>query len=335
MAMNLGISSYCLCRKLYTNEMTMFDILDWAKENGCVHLEICPFGLPLMLEDGKTPNKEFAIQVKEYAEKIGLKLSASSLNACFIRPADEDETVEQKYEKEMERTKAYIEVAYLMGIKNMRVDMCSGQHPLGNNTPEQFEIDLPVFVKAAGELADYLATKGMNLTLENHGLYVNGADRVIRILLGANRPNIGLTVDVGNYLCVDADPVVEVAKAIKYADMVHLKDFYIRSNETMYPQQGMYTNFTSMAKPIRQDGKRKEEEGPRMPRFGYVGTAARNTILRGAIVGQGDMNMWKVLETIKKSGYDKQISLEFEGMEDVVAGTYYGLETARYIWDRV
>ena len=51
MAMNLGISSYCLCKKLYTNEMTMFDILDWAKENGCTHLEICPFGLPLMLED--------------------------------------------------------------------------------------------------------------------------------------------------------------------------------------------------------------------------------------------------------------------------------------------
>jgi hypothetical protein len=90
-----------------------------------------------------------------------------------------------------------------------------------------------------------------------------------------------------------------------------------------------------MAKPIRQDGKRKEEEGPRMPRFGYVGTAARNTILRGAIVGQGDMNMWKVLETIKKSGYEKEISLEFEGMEDCVAGAYYGLETARYIWDRV
>ena len=56
MAMNLGISSYCLCKKLYTNEMTMFDILDWAKENGCTHLEICPFGLPLMLEDGKTLN---------------------------------------------------------------------------------------------------------------------------------------------------------------------------------------------------------------------------------------------------------------------------------------
>ena len=176
----------------------------------------------------------------------------------------------------------------------------------------------------------------MSTTLENHGLYVNGADRVIRILKAANRPNVGLTVDVGNYLCVDEDPVVSVAKAIKYADMVHLKDFYIRSNERMLPQNGMYVNFpTNMSKPAAEPKRNAEEEKKKMPSFGYVGTAARNKILRGAIIGQGDMDLWKIIEIIKKSGYEKEISLEFEGMEDCVAGTYYGLETARYIWDRV
>ncbi len=336
MAMNLGISSYCLSRKLYTNEMTLFDIMDWAKEHDCTHFEIVPFGLPLMKEDGKTPNTEFAEQVRDHAEKIGLKLSAFSLNACVIRPADEDETKEEKYEKEIARIKDYMNLAHIMGIKKMRHDTCSGQHPLGNNTPEQFEEDFPIFVKAVQELADYAATLGMSTTLENHGLYVNGADRVIRILKAANRPNVGLTVDVGNYLCVDEDPVVSVAKAIKYADMVHLKDFYIRSNERMLPQNGMYVNFpTNMSKPAAEPKRNAEEEKKKMPSFGYVGTAARNKILRGAIIGQGDMDLWKIIEIIKKSGYEKEISLEFEGMEDCVAGTYYGLETARYIWDRV
>lgn len=337
MAMNLGISSYCLSRKLYTDEMTLFDIMDWAKEHGATHFEIVPFGLPLMQEDGKTPNVEFAEQIKNHAKELDLPLSAFSLNACFIRPADEEETAEQKYENELARVKDYINLAHIMGIKKMRVDMCSGQQPMGENTPEQFEIDFPRLVKAAQEVADYLATLDMGLTLENHGLYVNGADRVIRLLQAVNRPNIGLTVDVGNFLCVDEDPEVNVAKAIKYADMVHLKDFYIRSNETMFPQQGMYTNFTNMSKPVRQDGKKggPDAQKNQMPRFGYVGTAAKNKILRGAIVGQGDMNMWKIIEIIKKSGYEKEISLEFEGMEDCVAGTYYGLETARYIWDRV
>ena len=47
------------------------------------------------------------------------------------------------------------------------------------------------------------------------------------------------------------------------------------------------------------------------------------------------MDMWKIISIIKNSGYEKEISLEFEGMEDCVAGTTYGLETARYIWERV
>ena len=66
-----------------------------------------------------------------------------------------------------------------------------------------------------------------------------------------------------------------------------------------------------------------------------MGTAAGHTILRGAIIGQGDMDLWKILSIIKKSGYEKEISLEFEGMEDCIAGTTYGLETARYFWEKI
>ena len=137
---------------------------------------------------------------------------------------------------------------------------------------------------------------------------------------------------------VDDDPVVATAKAIKYADMIHLKDFYIRSNERMYPQNGMYVNFKDAPKEPNQPPRRPmtpEDWKNMIPRFGYVGTAAGNKILRGAIIGQGDMDMWKIISIIKNSGYEKEISLEFEGMEDCIAGTYYGLETAKYIWDRV
>ena len=53
-----------------------------------------------------------------------------------------------------------------------------------------------------------------------------------------------------------------------------------------------------------------EEWAAMIPSFGYVGTAAGNTILRGAIIGQGDMDMWKIISIIKNSGYEKEISLE-------------------------
>ena len=241
MAMNLGISSYCLCNKLYSKQWEIFDIMNWAKEHECTHMEVVPFGLPLFKADG-VADMDFAKAIGEHAAKLDLPLSAFSLNACFIRPGDDEEqgssnrernvtvqyhgTREDKFEQELMRVTTVMNMAKEMGVKNFRSDVCSGAHPLRINTPEQFEEDFPVFVKAVKLLADHAASLGMTLTLENHGLYVNGADRVIRILRAADKPNVGLTVDVGNYLCVDEDPVVSVAKAIKYADMIHLKEIH-------------------------------------------------------------------------------------------------------------
>ena len=66
MAMNLGISSYCLCHKLYSGEWTLFNIMDWAKEHDCTHMEVVPFGLPLFKEDG-VADMDFAKRIGEYA----------------------------------------------------------------------------------------------------------------------------------------------------------------------------------------------------------------------------------------------------------------------------
>jgi sugar phosphate isomerase/epimerase len=57
--------------------------------------------------------------------------------------------------------------------------------------------------------------------------------------------------------------------------------------------------------------------------------------LRGAIVGHGDIDMWKVIEIVKRSGYDGYVSIEFEGMEDCRLGSRIGMENARRIWDAV
>ncbi len=342
MAMNIGISSYCLWTKMLLDKWTFFDIMDWAKDHGCTHLEIVPFGLPLVDREGNA-NHELAQQIRKHAEEINLPLSAFSLNARFVFKESEASTDEERqvlFDKAIARVKTYMELAHEMGIKKFRNDTCSGAQPDGKNTPEQFEKDFPWLVKAVQILADYAATMGMSTTLENHGLYVNGADRIIRILKAADRPNVGLTMDVGNYLCVDQDPAVEVKKAVQYADMIHLKDFYIRDVKNMYPQDGMYVAFPEATTKIDQknpwdpDFSEKDRE-VYIPEFGYVGTADGSKLLRGAIVGQGDMDMWKILSIIKNSGYTKEISLEFEGMEECTAGAYYGLETAKYIWERV
>lgn len=323
--MKLGISSYCLSKKLFREEMTIYDIIDWAKAHDCAHLELVPFGLPLLKEDGSV-DFAFVDSIGEKAAKVGMPLSAFSLNACVIKPT------EAERQEELARIRKYMDIAHRLGMKKMRHDTCSGQHPEGINTPEQFEKDFPVFVWAVQEMADYAASLGMGTTLENHGLYVNGADRIIRILLAADRKNVGLTVDVGNYLCVDDDYEYALAKSIQYADMIHLKDFYIRRKDQLLPQDGMYT---AGAKAAPRRPMTAEEWRNTPPKLGYVGTSSGTKILRGAILGQGDMNIWRVLEIVKKAGFDKEISIEFEGMEDSPTATEICLDTAKYIWERV
>ena len=323
--MKLGISSYCLSPYLRRGEMTIFEVIDWAKEQGALHLELVPFGLPLLKEDGSI-DVDYVKSIRDHAEKAHMPLSSFSLNACVIKPTQEER------DAELERVKTYMNICQMLGIKKMRHDTCSGQHPDGINTPEQFEKDFPVFVEAIQHLADYAATIGLSTTLENHGLYVNGADRMIRLLLAANRPNVGMTLDVGNFLCVDEDPVIAVEKCIKYADVIHMKDFYIREYQNMLPQKGMYVDG-----PIKgpQTWPTTPEGFRQMPlTFGYVGTASKNTILRGAILGQGDMNIPKIINIIKNSGYNKEISIEFEGMEDNKAATEYCLDTVKYFWNK-
>lgn len=323
--MKLGISSYSLNKRLRTGEMSLFDVIDWAVEHQCEHLELVPFSLPLLREDGSI-DYDYVKRVRDKAGEAGLPLSTFSLNACVIKPTADER------KRELDRIRMYMDMAHFLGIKKMRHDTCSGQHPEGLNTPEQFERDFPVFVDAVRELADYAAGLGMSTTLENHGLYVNGADRMIRLLNAVDRSNVGMTLDVGNFLCVDDVPEVAVGKCIRYANMIHLKDFYIRKKERMLPQEGMYT---AGARSPRPTPPTPEELRRMPPRLGYVGTASGRTILRGAILGQGDMDIWDILATIKSSGYDREISIEFEGMEDCCAATDICLRTARHIWERV
>ena len=141
----------------------------------------------------------------------------------------------------------------------------------------------------AAEIADHAATYGITTSIENHGYFVQHSDRVQAIVNAVARDNFRTTLDVGNFLCADEDPVIAVAKNISLASIVHFKDFYIRPAQ-LKPGEGWFSS-----------------------------TGGR--WLRGAIVGQGDINMPEIVKIVKNSGYDGYISIEFEGIEECKRGT--------------
>ena len=77
----------------------------------------------------------------------------------------------------------------------------------------------------------------MTTTIENHGFSVQASDRVQRVLHAVDRPNFKTTLDIGNFMCVDENPIIGVMKNIPYASLVHFKDFYFRPYDE-YPGKG-------------------------------------------------------------------------------------------------
>lgn len=297
--MKLGISIYCLDQAMEEG-MSVYEAMDFAKENGAAHLELVPFHLPLVDEEKGCLNEALIDSVREYAKKIGLEISTYSVNADLL--SDDPEA----YEKELQRVKLHIDAAERLGIHLMRHDVCGFRRPFSELTTGNFERLFPRMVEAVRTLYAYAKERGVTTTLENHGFFVNGSDRLIRLIEAADCPELGMTLDVGNFLCVDEYPLAAVKKCLPYARIIHLKDFYIREKEALPGQNEMFNC---------DNGSWFETLG--------------GTLLRGAITGQGDLPVKAIVREILSSGFDGYISIEFEGMEPPRRATKICLDMAR------
>lgn len=298
--MKLGISCYCLDNAMADGSMTIYDVMDWAVAHECEHIEFVPFHLPLVDEEHHCLNTELIDSVREYSEKIGLEISTYSVNADLLKPDPEERRAE------IDRVKLHIDAAHRLGLQWMRHDIAGFRRPFSTNTPHNFEVELPLMIEGTRELCDYAAAYGITTTLENHGFFCNGSDRIIRILKGLERPAMKMTMDVGNFLCVDEYSIGAVKKCLPYAQIIHLKDFYIRSRDVLPGQNEMFNC---------DNGSWFETMGGQM--------------LRGAITGQGDLPLRDIVKEIKASGFDGYVSIEFEGMEPCEKATQISLAMAR------
>lgn len=285
--MKIGLSSYSLLGALNRKEMTILDAIQWVKEQGGEHIEIVP-NLGFNFEDPALID-----QVREKAAEVGIELSNYAIGANFVTDSEE------AYRAEIERVKGEVDIANQLGIKFMRHDVAS--RPIPETTIQQYEADLPKLVAACQEIADYAAQYEIVTSVENHGYYIQASDRVQTLVNQVNRPNFKTTLDIGNFLCVDENPVVATKNNINYASIVHFKDFFYRPEHLN-------------------------------PGDGWMQTASGN-YLRGTIVGHGDIDMREVVKVVKASGFDGYISIEFEGMEECKAASKMGMANLRRLWD--
>ncbi|MGO4693963.1 sugar phosphate isomerase/epimerase family protein [Paenibacillus sp. 2TAB26] len=240
-------------------------------------------------------NPELADAVREKAKEVGIALSNYSMPANFVQDT------EQLFEEEVARVKLHVDLVHRLGMNHMRHDVTAFTIPPEKMTIRWFEENLHLMVKGSQLIADYAAQYGITTTIENHGFSVQSSDRVQRVLHAVDRPNFKTTLDIGNFMCVDENSIIGVKKNLPYASLIHFKDFYFRPYD-QHPGDGDWF------------------------------LTSNGNYLRGAIVGQGDIEIRKIVKLIKESGYDGYMTIEFEGMEECKSASRIAMDNLRRFW---
>lgn len=288
--MKLGLSSYSFRPLLANGSMQIEDLFDWLKINQAEHLEIATFSFAkLGVEAGYdlTADTETLQRITSASAKTGVPISGICLGAKLVF-VDEAER-----RAEIDMVKRHIELCNRLEIGLLRHDVVLWSHRMKQTA--EFETVFPAIVDACHEIATFAAIQGVTTSVEDHGFFMNGNDRIKRLLHAVDLPNFKFTVDVGNFLCVDEDAVVATRASLADASFVHLKDFYVR----------------------------RRSPGP-----GWLETLG-GQFIRGSVFGYGDLETKMILEAVVASGYDGFVSLEYEGNEPTLFGCETGLGNIR------
>ncbi len=285
--MKFGLSSYSFRPLMLDGSMQIEDLFTWIRDNGGEHLElaslsIAPAGEDLNYELIK--DEDSIGRLRKASKETGIPLSGICIGASFI---GDDRRAQ------IDRTKRYVELCDRLDVRFLRHDVVPWN--LRAKEAAEFETAFPVIVDACREVAEHAERLGVTASIEDHGFFMNSSERVKRLLNAVDSPNFKMTLDVGNFLCVDENPVTATRASIAHASFVHIKDFYVRA----------------------------ESPGP-----GWLETL-NGQFIRGSVFGFGDLPAKSLLKSVMDAGYDGFVSLEYEGNEPTLFGCQTGLANAR------
>lgn len=244
----------------------------------------------IAVPEGKTL-PEFAGELRAEADRVGIDIVNYTIGADFLTGSDGD------LQAEVERVCREVDVAEILGVPGMRHDASRGW-PETHKGPGSFEAAVPRLAEGCRAVTEYAAKKNIRTMVENHGTFCQDSIRVEELVTAVDHPNFGVLIDMGNFVCADDDPPTAVGRLMPYAFHCHAKDFHMKPGTEPFPGTGW-----------------SQSRG--------------GNYFRGAIIGHGNVPVIQCLKVMHRAGYTGVLSIEFEGMEDVLQGVQLGHDNLR------
>lgn len=226
---------------------------------------------PFPQRDLALPDREVAVRIRDEAERLGVTLPCLSMLANLTG---------EGREAEVERLKAYAELAQLMGIPMLHHTLYPPLKP-GDARPADALVE--EVASAAREVYDFAEGLGVRCVYEDQGLTFNGIEGFGRFLDALNRP-AGVVLDLGNVAFVGEKPAAFAEKYLDRIVHVHVKDYCI--NRAVPAQYAL----------------------------------ADGTKIAPAALGEGDMDVAAALKVVQTRGYVGWFMLENDRPGDGRAG---------------
>ncbi|WP_408007813.1 sugar phosphate isomerase/epimerase family protein [Pseudalkalibacillus sp. A8] len=260
--MKTSVSMYSLSQYIRNHGWGIYDFIDYAKEIGADGVELL---------DAYWSNEDEEIdRIINYLKQKGLPVSAYDVSNNFVKPSvDERKT-------ETERVVKGIQTAKNLGTNVLRV-FCGGIKP-----GISYEEGRDWIIEGFKECLKTAEKEQIYLAIENHGLFAGKAHQVKELIDEVDSLYLKCTLDTGNFLLVQEDPLTSTKLLKKDVVHVHFKDFLKVSDD----QQGQAFRALNGDK--------------------YVGTVA----------GEGMVHLQEIISELKSVNYDGWYSIEYEGFDD-------------------
>ena len=235
--------------------------------------------------------EDFAKQLKDECDKVGIPIANYTIGADFLKGSGGD------WKAEAKRLEGELKIAKILGVPGMRHD-ATGGFPADHKGGKSFDDAVATLAKGCRAVTEVAEGMGIKTMVENHGYFCQDSERVEKLICAVAHPNFGALIDMGNFLCADEDPGQAVGRLLPYCFHTHAKDFHVKPGTAPFPGDGW---FVSRA----------------------------GNFLRGAIIGHGGVPITQCLRKLKRAGFNGVLSIEFEGMEDVLLGIEHGHKNLR------
>jgi len=282
--MKIGVSSYSYAKYQAQTRCNDLALCDLSKKFGFDGIEFTEL-------TGTADAIQTAKEIKAHCDEIGLEISAYAVGADFLA---------EDIEKEKEHLRYCLQTAKALGAPIMRHDVAYSLKKGPRYTWREAIADMAPHIR---EIAAEAASLGIRTCTENHGYVFQDPQRVEQLILAVNHPNYGWLFDMGNFLCVDADPIEALRIAEPYLFHVHAKDFLVKPADCIPPEQMT------------------------------LRSAPAGNYLCGTIVGHGAVPIVSCITALQRNGYAGYLSLEFEGLEENLIAIEAGHNYLRKVVD--